>query len=139
MVLRLPQVLPSSDDVMELTVKSPFVSLSKTAINVVPLMVVTPVIPAQNGRSVSPDWYKEPNPQDSLEIYDHSALAPETRHVAQKLGPIQEHPKDTLTITCSYTTPGNGLRVCPCLTAIGREPFQRVLIGSRIFTRVVNL
>ena len=82
MVLRLPQVLPSSDDVMELTVNSPLVSLSKTAIKVVPLTVATPVIPAQNWMSVCPDSYKEPSSQDDPERYDHSALASETRHIA---------------------------------------------------------
>ena len=67
--------------------KSPLVSLSKTAINLVPLIVVTPVIPAEDGRSVSPDPYKEPNSQDNLERYDdHRALAPETRHFAPKIG-----------------------------------------------------
>lgn len=56
---------------MDMTSKVPSDSLSKTAIKLVPLTVVTPVIPAQNSRSVSPDSREEPRSQNK-----HSALLP---------------------------------------------------------------
>ena len=61
---------------MDMTSKVPSDSLSKTAIKLVPLTVVTPVMPAQNSRSVSPDSCEEFRSQGNLERYNHSALLP---------------------------------------------------------------
>lgn len=48
MVSRFPQVWPLSVEVMDTMEKKPLVSLSKTAMIVLPLMVATPVMPSRD-------------------------------------------------------------------------------------------